>query len=142
MTIGIITIVLVFVVLGIIACRCDFTHLSRPRTPAELDQEYVINGVVTHIPTDAELEELSDANWRSIDQNWRTLCINHLKAQVPDGTWRYWKREGFPKGFHFGGGMAVRNCLRDVLLDKNLPRDKNWDDYYMGCLHEILREMK
>lgn len=138
MTIGIITIVLVFVVLGVIACRRDFTHLAR--TP---DGEYaVISGVVTRIPTDAELEELSDANWRSIPIGQRRQCIAYLQDKVPTWTWQYWKREGFPEGFHFGGGMAVRNCLRDVLSDENLPRDKNWDDYYMGCLREILREME
>jgi hypothetical protein len=136
--IGVITIVLVFVILGVVAIRRDLTHLRRQ---AESGDVYVVNGVITHIPTEDELEKLSDANWLSIPDDQRLLCKAYIRATVPDSVWLYWKK-GFPPGFHFGGGMAVRNCLRDVLLDENLPRDKNWDDYYMGCLREILREMK
>jgi hypothetical protein len=142
MTIGIITIVLVFVVLGIIAIRRDLTHLR----PLGLER-YATPGISTplyvhDIPTDVELEELSDANWLSIPEAQRSLCKAHLLEEVPAEAWVELKEHGFDPIFHFRGGMAVRNCLRDVLLDKDLPRDKNWDDYYMGCLREILREME
>jgi hypothetical protein len=56
-----------------------------------------------------------------------------------------WKVFGFPRHFHFSEGMAVRNLLRDVLRDEQLPPVeypvgpmRNWDDYYMGALDELL----
>lgn len=40
--------------------------------------------------------------------------------------------------FHFRGGMAVRNLLREnVCLDDRLP-DKNWDDYYIPLMEYAL----
>jgi hypothetical protein len=132
MTIAIITIVALFIVLGIIAIRRDLTHLRR-------------QAVFEHFITDTSeeaLDRLSDRNWKSIVPSVRALCKEHLKREIPQAAWQRWKTEGFDPMFHMYHGMAVRNLLRDVLLDKDLPGDKNWDDYYMGCLREILKEMK
>ena len=42
-------------------------------------------------------------------------------------------------GWHFGGGMFIRNKLRDeVCLDDQLP-SRNWDDYYIPLLEEAIK---
>lgn len=54
-----------------------------------------------------------------------------------------------PPGGHFGWGMGVRNLLRDVITDQELPAPimpedyqgkpptcGNWDDYYMAVVQD------
>lgn len=41
--------------------------------------------------------------------------------------------------FHMMDGMGVRNLLRDVILDKELPTG-NWDDFYTQALEEAALE--
>lgn len=99
--------------------------------------------------TDDELKKKCRANWDAIDQARRQLCINHLKATIPADVIKSWKEKGFAPGFHMFGGMAVRNVLRDIIHDEDLPgipyEDtvglvKNWDDYYTGALDQLLEE--
>jgi hypothetical protein len=98
--------------------------------------------MIVNALTRTELDALVERNWRSIPAAQREMCIEHLKAQIPDHVWRIWRSDGFPELFHMYHGMGVRNLLRDVLTDDKLPGDKNWDDYYMGCLHEIIERME
>lgn len=55
-----------------------------------------------------------------------------------------------PTPFHFSTGMAVRNVLREVIKDDELPpvtydhydppvQAQNWDDYYVGVLNEAIQ---
>lgn len=50
-----------------------------------------------------------------------------------------------PSPFHFGAGMAIRNMLRQVVKDEELPivhygahEDRNWDDWYQGVIEEAI----
>ena len=50
-----------------------------------------------------------------------------------------------PAPFHFGTGMAIRNLLREVIKDEELPvvyygamEARNWDDWYHGVLEELV----
>lgn len=74
-------------------------------------------------------------------------CLDHLDGWIPEKIIKDWKRDGFDPGFHFlGGGMQIRNRLREVLLDEELPAvtygngdvARNWDDYYTGALHQLM----
>jgi hypothetical protein len=45
----------------------------------------------------------------------------------------------------FGGGMQIRNRLRDVLTDDQLPPVdypegpmQNWDDFYTGAIDALI----
>lgn len=100
-----------------------------------------------------EMEALGIANWKRIDPATRRLCADHLRMVIGDHPavlerWRDQKRRGIAPGsddvrFHFSGGMAVRNVLRQVLLDHRLPgpeAERNWDDFYMGAIDEIASE--
>jgi hypothetical protein len=101
--------------------------------------------------TKDELKKWCRANWDTIDENRRQLCIIHLRSKIPASVIANWKRDGYDQGrfhFPFGGGMAVRNMLRDIILDKELPPVKqldgstarNWDDFYTGALDQLLGE--
>ena len=59
------------------------------------------------------------------------------------------KKYGFtvPSPFHFGTGMAIRNVLREVIKDDELPgvhydegEMHNWDDWYHGVLNELVTD--
>lgn len=61
----------------------------------------------------------------------------------------YTKKYGFtvPQPFHFGTGMAIRNFLREVILDEELPpvyygalETHNWDDWYQDVIVEAIAE--
>lgn len=106
-----------------------------------------------HIPSHRALQAASLANWRRVPPHQRTLCIEHLRSFVPEHIQARWKRQlatGEPiggPGFHtLGGGMSVRNRLREILLDGDLPAvvqpdgadARNWDDFYMGAIQEML----
>jgi hypothetical protein len=94
-----------------------------------------------------DLDEWCRSNWDKVPEEKRKLCLDHLKKKIDAATLRRWKECGFPPGFHmFAGGMAVRNTLRDVMVDEELPAVSwnngeaysNWDDYYTGALQELL----
>lgn len=46
--------------------------------------------------------------------------------------------ESWAVEYHFGWGMAVRNLLRDVYADVELPTG-NWDDYYIPAVEAAVR---
>lgn len=93
-----------------------------------------------------ELREVSRTNWNVLPKELREECLAHLQGWIPDEQVLEWKVFGFPRGFHLlGGGMQIRNRLRDVLRDEQLPPVeypegpmRNWDDYYMGALDELM----
>lgn len=90
-------------------------------------------------------------NWNRLDEDTRKKCVDHLDGWIPEEIIREWKVDGYDEpGFHmWGGGMSIRNRLRDVVLDVELPiienmmdgspyGSQNWDDYYTGALDELL----
>ncbi len=54
-----------------------------------------------------------------------------------------------PGFHHLGGGMAIRNILRLVIADSDLPETQypgypmgcGWDDYYMGALYALVADV-
>jgi hypothetical protein len=101
------------------------------------------------------LDKWSRANWNTLPQSERDICIKQIHTHVPYATLNTWKAQ-YQSGedigghlFHFGGGMSVRNLLREVMLDSELPGVlykehnevmHNWDDYYIGALQEALEK--
>jgi hypothetical protein len=101
----------------------------------------------------------SIANWRLIPGEQRKLCLSHLKSTllVPPEIlerWREQKRAGLmigsddPQQFHFGVGVAVRNRLRQIFPDRELPEVmfgnrpmRNWDDFYYGAIDELIDQL-
>jgi len=101
------------------------------------------------------LREWCRANWNILSAEVRKECVDHLdvwfspETKASDIEWlRNYEKQ---PGFHFlGGGMQIRNRLRDKLKDIDLPvvtKDKdgkpygpsqNWDDYYTGAIDELL----
>lgn len=108
----------------------------------------------------SDLHELSIANWRTIRVPTRRLCISHLRdALLPAHahiveTWKDEVKAGQRIGsamkgeFHFGPGMGLRNILRQVVADIELPpisytlneAHRNWDDFYYGAIDAFIRE--
>ena len=91
------------------------------------------------------------AAWKSLPEVSRKLALDHLRMSLTHATgqggrealakWKAQKAAGIEIGsddcrFHFSGGMAVRNILRQVCADPG----GNWDDYYYGALDELAGE--
>jgi len=89
-------------------------------------------------------------NWNRIDPFIRKDCLDHLEGWIRPEDIAILKR-GYGAGFHMlGGGMQIRNRLRERLTDMELPiltvdhegkaygPSQNWDDYYTGALDEFL----
>jgi hypothetical protein len=99
----------------------------------------------------SDIWKFSKTNWEAIPREKRTACLNHLTGWLPKDLIDEWKQqyvEGNDIGggwFHFSVGMQIRNRLRDVLLDKDLPpveypngeKYQNWDDYFLGAVIEL-----
>jgi len=102
-----------------------------------------------------QIEHESVACFARLSEHQRLACLAALKLSVPKFL-RDWWRDQAARGmrigsedprFHFGVGMEVRNTLRKVLADKELPpvaypeggAHSNWDDYYYGALDALAR---
>jgi hypothetical protein len=91
-------------------------------------------------------------NWNRIDPLIRKDCVDHIDGWISKDIIKDWKKNGYDlSGFHhLGGGMSIRNRLRDQLTDMELPvmtkdhegkdygPSQNWDDYYTGAIDELL----
>lgn len=88
----------------------------------------------------------SRANWNKLPEAQRKACLDHLDGWIKREQFEELRTYRFnPEFHHLGGGMRVRNRLREVLTDEKLPAVKygeldahNWDDYYQGALDELL----
>ncbi len=103
---------------------------------------------------DDKLRKWCRANWDKVPELVRNDCLNHLEGWITPAIIVDWKKQGYDRHdgtfHHFGGGMQIRNRLRDMLTDGELPEvefdpdnnpygpSKNWDDYYTGALDEFL----
>ena len=101
-----------------------------------------------------ELDEFSMRNWRRIPADKREACLAVIRAKTPPDMFAKWQEQhqrGMRVGsnytlFHLEAGMQVRNALRAVLTDADLPeveypdgeKHRNWDDFYMGALDDMV----
>jgi hypothetical protein len=118
-----------------------------PETTSSLSGDYSTSSATGYqdLKRILDLRHLSRTHWNVLPNELREPCLQHLRACIPPEMILTWKVFGFPRHFHFSEGMAVRNLLRDVLRDEQLPPVeypdgpmRNWDDYYMGALDELL----
>lgn len=105
-----------------------------------------------------DLDRWSIKNWNTIPEYQRKKCLDHLYNLMKDShslkKWKDQAKRDMKIGsddvmFHFHTGMFIRNTLRDVLLDSELPPIRvfdrsiqsigNWDDYYYGALDALVR---
>lgn len=96
------------------------------------------------------LETQSEIHWAAVDAERRKACIDLLKSRVPAAVLADWKAT-YDRGniigsniltFHNTIGMHIRNTLREVIKDSDLPgfaSGYHWDDYYVGALHELVQ---
>lgn len=72
-------------------------------------------------------------------------AINHLRQYLPETFFQSireakaknkecWWADG---GWHFGQGVRIRNILREVVTDQELPTH-NWDDYYIEVIEKAI----
>lgn len=106
-----------------------------------------------------DLDDLENRHWEwwnQLDESIRDQAVDHLRTHLPsdlmnevrDKKRRYgddWMDHmheeeiskigiiPIPYSFHFSEGMGIRNLLRGVILDEELPSG-NWDDYYVAAL--------
>ena len=95
-----------------------------------------------------DLKKWCRENWDQVHPLVRKDCVDHIDGWIQKDVILKWKAEGYDHGgFHFwGGGMQIRNRLREMLTDEELPPVKyedgneyrNWDDYYTGAIDELL----
>lgn len=113
----------------------------------------------SHVVGQIELESIT--NWFSLPDQLRERAYQHLekiiRRDAPE-TLQKWVKQlaaGQALGsddirFHFAAGMAIRNLLREVVKDDELPWSKsvdakghvcvdvgNWGDFYYGAIHEL-----
>lgn len=99
-------------------------------------------------------------NWLRVSDGVRRRVLNHLRTSIIAmdhqdllDRWRDQVAQGIEvgsdsPGFHFSGGMAIRNMCRQVMSDDELPpvrqpfgeMSSNWDDYYIGALVELSQD--
>jgi hypothetical protein len=99
------------------------------------------------------LQEFAEKNWARVPDDKRKACVEHLREIMPQDMTDY-VRHSFTGGdelhawFHFSEGMGIRNALREVMKDDELPKVKysgggdyeysNWDDFYMAALRQAV----
>lgn len=110
-------------------------------------------------------------NWERVDPELRKKCVDHLQTlpadikadlgrvikEHPDDWYtqdmtppseqaRIQAKYGVyvPDIFHWGLGMGIRNYLRGVVRDDELPlveyedgSYQNWDDYYTAAIEDV-----
>lgn len=91
-------------------------------------------------------------NWLTIPETGRFRCLDLLQGFIPSTMMLEWKQQIEAKepiggaAFHLlGGGMQIRNKLREVILDADLPpvfyngaEHRNWDDFYLGAIIDLV----
>lgn len=86
---------------------------------------------------------------RYLPEPLRTRAVEYLRAQLDDEVLAQIRKlhsedpDDWAIPFHFGSGMGIRNLLRDVIKDDELPPvmygdlpAQNWDDYYVEVMEE------
>lgn len=125
------------------ACECTTTHTLTLRAFCEhwKATEQSLDG-------DAVYQQ-NIRNWCALPLATRKRCLYHLKifmsgAEDVVARWRDQSKRRVVIGsdnirFHLSEGMQIRNALRSVVKDDQLPT-KNWDDFYYGALEALVSE--
>jgi len=95
-------------------------------------------------------------NWNRLSEDIRSRCVDLLRSKTPSDMMGRWKDQHARRirigsddpWFHMGIGMQVRNAMRSILKDDELPFVKyddgneyqNWDDFYGGALQQLITE--
>src|SRR5262249_463557 len=97
-------------------------------------------------------------NWNLVPAEKRRECVDLLEKWLRNSgnfekNIEYLRRYRTEPDFHLFDGMAIRNKLRDVMTDDQLPiiaidhkgnpygvpdGSQNWDDHYTGAIDELL----
>lgn len=83
--------------------------------------------------------------WADVPPDKRARCAEHLRTVMGPARLREWREEihkdpyDYMTPHHFYAGMAIRNALRDVAFDSELPSGC-WDDYYTAALEDAVFE--
>jgi hypothetical protein len=106
-----------------------------------------VDGPIVSDGTRYGSQEWYDARWNDVPAETKEKLIRHLREQLPPSmleevrTLHAKDGDAWVAPFHFHVGMAVRNMLREVMLDDELPAapypdgaNRNWDDYYVQVL--------
>lgn len=110
-----------------------------PRLPDDLQARAVEHLRNTLAPE--SLAYLRDFHSRYPDWNGDEVTPEEREAYIKEYG------ASIPCPFHFSTGMAVRNVLRQVIKDCELPvviyekdgfEAQNWDDYYHAVLDEVI----
>lgn len=104
---------------------------------------------ITYVGEDGSQTEHDTLEKRYLPEPLRTRAVDYLRAELHPDTLHHVRRahaedpDEWWTAFHMFGGMAIRNLLRDVIKDKELPPVmyggrpmRNWDDYYIQVLEE------
>lgn len=107
-----------------------------------------------------DIDVFCRANWDRVPAEHRATCLDHLRGWIRADIIAQWKAQhaageriasDTPGFHHLGGGMEIRNRLRDVMEDSELPavvgpaggyplgeEMRNWDNFYTGALEELV----
>jgi hypothetical protein len=103
-----------------------------------LDRQLVADG------TEWGSEEWYAARWNSVPDEMKKKIVVHLRKAL-DELDDVNREDPY---FHFGAGMGIRNYLREVVKDDELPMApypngkefQNWDDYYQQAIRAALND--
>ena len=86
---------------------------------------------------------------RYLPEPLRARAVEYLRGQIDSESFEQVRAAHAENptdwyvAYHFGAGMGVRNLLRDIIKDEELPpvpygdeSYSNWDDYYVEVLEE------
>jgi len=99
-------------------------------------------------PRDAE-DNQQCMNFAKLSDVQRARCVAHLRVCIPLKVMLEWQdqdKRGISIGctdvrFHVGVGMAIRNALRQIIGDHELPgggERLHWDNFYRGALYALV----
>jgi len=102
--------------------------------------------------THEELQQFAEDNWSRVNPEKRKACVEHLRSELSvsetSDLKKTFEQNDWSPWWHFDGGMYVRNLLRDVMKDDELPgvrypggdtyEFRNWDDFYMAALRQAV----
>lgn len=134
----------------------NVTGLSRVKPESFPTQRDFDDGIV-RIPTSAEIHEAEERDWDLLDPDMQQEVVGYLRAELPvellsevkkahdehgvkwmDYMHANWHDEDrMFYSFHFSEGMGIRNLLRQIIKDGDLPgspEQKNWDNFYVPGL--------
>lgn len=89
-----------------------------------------------------------DARWAAVPEEMKRRVVAHLRDELGEEQLAAIREkhaanpEGWALPYHMFAGMGVRNLLREVVRDGELPpapypggeEQRNWDDYYVQAL--------